>query len=182
MTALQKLCKLCNTTKEAKFFTKNSSLRDGLHSYCKDCSKIRSAEWYKANRDTQLEKNKLKYKENTEAYRARRKAQYAKEKEVAKQKTAEWKRLHKDRVNATKAKRRAFKLKATPSWLSEIQLQQIADIYWLAADVSRITGESYHVDHIVPLQGKCVCGLHVPWNLQVLPSSENASKGNSYEC
>ena len=77
------------------------------------------------------------------------------------------------------AKRRARKINATLKLSSE-QLQQIQDFYWLAKDLASVTGETYHVDHIVPLQGKNVCGLHVPWNLQVLPADINLSKGNKH--
>ena len=67
---------------------------------------------------------------------------------------------------------------ATPNWLTPEQRKEILDIYEHMRDCRAVTGEAYHVDHIVPLNGKNVCGLHVPWNLQVLPSDVNLSKSN----
>ena len=78
-------------------------------------------------------------------------------------------------------KRRINKLLATPSWLSIKQKLEIGELYYLAMELEEETGIKYHVDHIVPLQGNNVCGLHVPWNLQVIPASENLSKGNRHD-
>ena len=64
---------------------------------------------------------------------------------------------------------------ATPQWLTREQLAQIASVYQQAVE-SGLT-----VDHIVPLKGKSVRGLHVPWNLQLLPGSLNYSKNNRFE-
>lgn len=77
--------------------------------------------------------------------------------------------------------RKAQVKKATPSWLTEDQKKEISRLHWLTRDLEVVTGEKYQVDHIVPLQGKEVCGLHVPWNLQILPSDINLSKGNRFE-
>ena len=70
---------------------------------------------------------------------------------------------------------------ATPKWLTAEQRKQIVDIYEHMRDCRAVTGEDYHVDHIVPLRGDNICGLHVPWNLQVLPAYINISKSNSFE-
>lgn len=67
---------------------------------------------------------------------------------------------------------------ATPKWLTKEHKQQIADTYELMRDCRAVTGEDYHVDHIVPLRGENICGLHVPWNLQVLPGYVNITKSN----
>ena len=67
---------------------------------------------------------------------------------------------------------------AEPNWLTNEQRLQIRMFYWLAADCRAVTGEVYEVDHITPINGKNVCGLHVPWNLQVLPMSVNRTKSN----
>jgi hypothetical protein len=73
---------------------------------------------------------------------------------------------------------RAIKFRATPAWLTPIQMAQIHAMYEVAAMCSVQTGIKHHVDHIIPLNGKTVTGLHVPWNLRVIPAQENISKSN----
>lgn len=85
---------------------------------------------------------------------------------------------------AHQARRRATKLQATPSWLSPEQLKQIDDFYELAALLNAniaCEGDKFTVDHIIPLNGGAVRGLHVPWNLQIMELKLNSSKGNRLE-
>lgn len=82
---------------------------------------------------------------------------------------------------AITAKRRAAKLLRTPRWLSDNDLRSIKKLYELAAEQTAKTGVKWHVDHIIPLQGRGVSGLHVPWNLQLLPAAKNIAKHNRYE-
>ncbi len=75
------------------------------------------------------------------------------------------------------AKRHAAKMKRTPGWLNSGHWFEIECVYKYCSALRGI-GLKYEVDHIIPLQGKSVSGLHAPWNLQILTESENASKGN----
>ena len=67
---------------------------------------------------------------------------------------------------------------AKPKWLTEEHKFFIEEIYSLRDLRTELTGVVHHVDHIVPLKGKDVCGLHVPWNLQVIPAKDNLKKSN----
>lgn len=84
-------------------------------------------------------------------------------------------------VLADRAFRKARKKQATPAWLTKEHRVEMRNFYKNAVLFSEIFGEPFHVDHIVPLLGENVRGLHVPWNLQVLPAKENMSKGNRLE-
>lgn len=79
---------------------------------------------------------------------------------------------------ANRANRRDLQAQATPKWLTNIQKAQIAEFYEIAKTKEMQTGQKYHVDHIIPINGQNVCGLHVPWNLQIITATENLSKGN----
>lgn len=77
----------------------------------------------------------------------------------------------------TSFRRRRFR-DAMPQWLTHKQKSEIRQLYRIAITMSQTTGERYVVDHIIPLQGESVCGLHVPWNLRVITQEENLAKSN----
>ncbi len=89
-----------------------------------------------------------------------------------------WRILNPDKVAMHTGKRRANKLQATPSWY---EYHQISLLYSKAQEWSGILGCSLHVDHIIPLQSKTVCGLHCFANMQLLDKSINGAKGNNYQ-
>jgi 5-methylcytosine-specific restriction endonuclease McrA len=92
-----------------------------------------------------------------------------------------WQSRNRAKVFAYNSIRRAEKLRATPVWLTSEHISQIEAIYAEAVRRSSQEGVKYHVDHIVPLRGNSVCGLHVPWNLQVITARENLIKYNRLE-
>ena len=84
-------------------------------------------------------------------------------------------------ANTKKKKRRLAETLATPKWLTKEQKEQIEWVYNHMRDCRAVTGELYEVNHIVPLRGENICGLHVPWNLEVLPRYINSAIGNRFD-
>jgi len=81
-------------------------------------------------------------------------------------------------INAATSQYRAAKSQSIPGWLTAGHRQEMAHFYRRAEQLTLETGLPYQVDHIVPLRGLVVCGLHVPWNLQVITKTENVRKSN----
>lgn len=86
-------------------------------------------------------------------------------------------KANKERYVAARARRRAAQDSATPSWLTAVDKAMIQEMYDVSEARYIQTGIKHHVDHIVPINGKNVAGMHVPWNLQVITAHENLSKG-----
>jgi hypothetical protein len=159
---------------------------------------------YKRNKDILYLKVKEYRDSNPDKIREQRKASrlrcvdktkqyYQNNKEAIKLKVTKWQRVNRDMVKVRTSnfrkrnmglysyyamKRHATKLNATPDWLTKFDINYIKHLYIQAKELELLDGIKYHVDHIIPLQGKTVCGLHVPWNLQILEATENIKKGN----
>lgn len=146
---------------------------------CKDCLLAKN----KANREKSKDKIKARkqayYLENKETINEKNRKNYLANRRDRLETNKRWKKLNHHKVISNVSLRKEKIRKATPKWLSPQQKAAIEDLYWLAKDLSAISGETYHVDHIIPLRGENVCGLHVPWNLQILPADINLAKSNN---
>lgn len=170
-----KQCTKCHEVKPLFDFHKHKQYPGGLHYQCKLC---RNA-WADANRDKINLRASLYRQNNREKLAEANRISYSLNKDRERARQKEYARLSPEKVTAKTAKRKAAKLRAIPPWLTKEQHAEIAYCYQEAFALRLYTGQEYHVDHIVPLQGKTVCGLHVPWNLQVVSASYNLKKGNS---
>ena len=74
--------------------------------------------------------------------------------------------------------RKAQKIGSCPRWLEEADLEAIRALYRMAQRITDCMGIQHEVYHYYPLQGETVCGLHVPWNLRVVPAAINRRKTN----
>jgi len=175
-----KECRVCGDVKPVTEYYKKKTGKDGLASNCKECDKQKTAKYYKANKEKIKAATKRWKEANYKRHRELQKRWEDRNKEKTKLRIAAWQKKNKHKVSAKTQQRNAFKLKATPLWLTEDHLWMIEEIYELRDLRSEATGTAHQVDHIIPLRGKGVCGLHVPWNLQVITAYENKVKGNRF--
>lgn len=180
-------------SKELSAFNKKSDTKDKLHPYCKSCCISIVKKWqdtninkhlsyrknyYKNNKENVINISKEYYNKNKIIISYKNTIKYQNNKEQIKFKNYKWRTLNPAKMAAYTAKYNATKLQATPKWLTEFHIKQIECIYQLKYTLQKLTNTRYHVDHIIPLQGKTVSGLHVPWNLQILTAKDNIIKSN----
>jgi len=129
-------------------------------------------EYYEANRDRISEAHRQWLQDNAQHVTDYAKRYYAENTDLVKSRCKSYYDRNKHVFTAKANKRRAAFLNAIPSWAD---LDEIKNVYLEAKHFG------YHVDHIIPLQGKTVCGLHVWENLQVIPPAENLKKSNKFD-
>ena len=184
-------CSKCEELKSIESFNKDSSRGSGIKYSCKSCEANyyldnkehideRNKKWSQNNLDKVSSYQKTYRKDNKEKIIIESKLYRKNNKKKEAYRHKIYRQNNPDKINANVAKYRAAKLNRTPSWLTEKEEQLIKDLYSKAKDLEKIYGINYHVDHIIPLQGKLVSGLHIPSNLQIITAKDNLSKGNTY--
>lgn len=178
-------CKKCISLQRAKHYKKHKKR------ICKKASEYRKKHserykydpeyginWRKANFD-----NIIIYRQiNKDSIKVQRADYYQRNKKTIIASTKEYQKKNPEIVRANKAKRHAAKLMRTMVWAD---LNKIKQIYADCAEINLAAktagcNETFHVDHIIPLQGKLVSGLHVENNLQIISATENLTKHNMF--
>lgn len=166
-----KACSDCKELKPLSEFTIRRASPDGLAYRCRDCAKRVLVEWRSKNpgafKAWAAANDRTEYRRDW----------YEQHRDAEPQRYAAWAKANPHKKNAALAKRKAAKKLATPAWAN---LAAIEAFYKEAARLTKETGIRHEVDHIIPLQGEFVCGLHHEGNLQILTRSENARKRNKY--
>lgn len=200
-----KCCALCGETKPAEAFPKNKASRDGLYRLCKACNaaklkarndskeyKAKRAGYLSVNRETVNRQSMESYYRHHELSKARMLARRNANKEERIKAAKEWRKVNPERVKTNRdrwfderpgymnergMRRYASKKSATPPWAD---IEKIREVYALAKEM-RQSGLDVNVDHIVPLRGKGVSGLHVHWNLRIILAKHNRAKSNLWQ-
>jgi len=193
-----KTCTKCGNNHPLSEYSPQKMGKYGRTAQCKACfraynkahaaeKKLRDQAWRSQNPGTWRgytkqwrDANPDKVKAYTDANRERQaeisRATYEGNKEARLVQMAAWRKANPDKVSATAMRHIARKMQACPPWADH---DAIAAVYAEAARLTKETGIPHQVDHIIPLQGKNVCGLHVHQNLRAIPATENQRKSNT---
>lgn len=207
---MTKTCKICNKIKPIDQFHLHKSMKDGHDSKCKKCHNIACRQWEINNSKRRREiarKSKIKHmdarreydrkyeKDNADYIRERKNKHRAKNIDRFRKKDAAYYLKNKDFLSAKEKeyrknnpilcrlralKRRAAKKLSIPIWYDDFDDFVFEEAEILRRERQGLTGIKWHIDHIVPLQSKIVCGLHSYINVAVIPAIENQRKLNNY--
>jgi hypothetical protein len=174
---MNKICKKKNCSEinpqSLENFVVDNRYRDGYQNRCKSCQKKYDTSRFRLKREKLLLQSKAYYSSNIDKARAGRNEYRKTHKTEQAILESTWRKNNPGKAREKVRRYQAAKLNATPGWLSEDQIKEMQRFY-------ETCPETHEVDHITPLQGHNVCGLHVPWNLQHLSVYENRSKKNKY--
>ena len=151
MRDMEKACTKCGEVKLLEDFFVDNSIKSGRRPSCKECHNADQKKHYAENRAKIAARKKKYYADNPEKYAAK------------------------------DAKRRAAKLERIPSWSNDNDLKAIRKIYARCKKINKLTGIPHEVDHVIPMQGENISGLHHSTNLAIIPAALNASKNNKWE-
>ena len=156
----------------------------------------KTRDWVAANKERKRENDRAHREKNLEVLKARNKVYRLANREEINQRKRQHRKDNPEKyramakasrernhgaVLADRAARKKRIRRAMPLWLSPDQKDEIRLFYQNAFAAKQALGVSYHVDHIVPIIHPLVCGLHVPWNLQLLTAAENIEKSNRFD-
>lgn len=154
------VCYGCETRKPVGEYRNRSDVTSGIYLRCSPCL------------------NKYIDKENKAKVYI---AYYADKSEEIKQRVRDYRKANPHKIAELSAYRRFIERRSIPSWITKLDKQKMQLIYLERKNISEITGIEHHVDHIIPLNGVNVCGLHIPENLRVITATENLKKSNKLE-
>jgi hypothetical protein len=186
---LEPACKVCRKARyqqnkdemlayQKAYYQQNKDKVSAYHAQHYEQNKDKAKAYYQQNKEKLLAQGAKWRAENKDKIASRKKTHYQQNKDKIRAYQAQYTEENKPRLLAMQAKYRSVSLLSTPEWLDAGHWAEMEAEYALSLWCSEVMGEKYHVDHIVPLKGKKVCGLHVPWNLQVIPAVENRRKKN----
>jgi hypothetical protein len=188
-----KRCNKCGEFKALTEFAFSNKSKGTRQSYCKTCKNAYNAsyrkdhkdyfvkkryEHYQKHKEFELERCAEYYRNNREDILEQKAQHYQDNKDKRREYSAKRQQLYPEIKAAHNARRRAYRVQATPAWLTKSHKEEMNFVYWFANGLNGLHGLSYQVDHVHALKGENFSGLHVPWNLRVMPSSENSKKRN----
>lgn len=158
-----KICTRCRQTKPQNLFPKAKTCKSGYRSYCRECKNKQTSSYYYTDKQKHREVSDNWAGNNPEKIR-----------EIKRN----WKQRNPLFVKTDNAKRSAIKRSASVMWDIELTDFVFEEAHHLRGLRDTFTGFKWHVDHVIPLRGKAVCGLHVWNNFAVIPAILNMRKNN----